>query len=149
MGIPFIIPGATGFIQPANSGTGLRLTGISSGHVGLKPAPVAGSIDFTLPPSTVAGGVMTDIAGDGVVTMEIPANPANNIVLGEELTGVINNSNSTFNTAFNFVPGTVVVRVNGLSQRMVTDYNTSGTTTIIFSSSPQVGDYVAADYRKP
>lgn len=148
MVIPGVIFSPTpNYVQPPIAGYGIRLPGATSGAVSIKPAAVAGSVELTLPPSTVAGGVLTDVAGNGVLTLEIPASP-NNIVLGEQLTGVINNANATFTTAFNFVPGTVVAHVNGLSQRIVTDYNTVGVNTIIFSSSPQVGDYIATDYRK-
>jgi hypothetical protein len=43
-------------------------------YVGLKaPASVASSITFTMPATTGAGKVMTDVAGDGVFSMETPS----------------------------------------------------------------------------
>lgn len=70
------------------------------------------------------------------------------IVLGEELTGAINGVNATFTTEDEFVPGVVVVRVNGLTQRIIHDFQTIGTQTIIMVVSPLPGDYLSADYER-
>ena len=69
-----------------------------------------------------------------------------NFVFDGILTGTIDNSNATFTTAFSFIPETVVVRVNGLSQRRIIDFNTSGTNTILFTESPLIGDSLQVDY---
>jgi len=42
-------------------------------YVGLKAPSLAGNITFTLPPAFVVGGVPTDVAGDGVLTMVVPS----------------------------------------------------------------------------
>lgn len=70
-------------------------------------------------------------------------------VFGETPTGSINGSNATFTSQFNFVPESVVVLVNGLEQRRVTDFNTSGTQTIILADAPQVGESVRINYVIP
>ncbi len=70
-------------------------------------------------------------------------------VFGETPTGSINGSNATFISQFNFVPESVVVLVNGLEQRRVTDFNTSGTQTIILSDAPLTGESVRINYIIP
>lgn len=70
------------------------------------------------------------------------------VVLGEELTGTINNSNATFTTQYDFVPGKVVPKVNGIAQSLLNDFNTSGTTTIVFYVSPEIGDKLTVDYER-
>lgn len=71
-----------------------------------------------------------------------------NIVLGEELTGAINNSNATFVTEYDFVPGKVIPKVNGIAQSLLNDFNTFGTDTIVFYVSPEVGDKLTVDYER-
>lgn len=73
--------------------------------------------------------------------------PGNGVfVVGEVPAGLVNGSNATFTTAFGFVPESVEVYVNGLRQKKPTDFNTAGTTTILFSDSPLVGDLLLANY---
>lgn len=72
------------------------------------------------------------------------AGPA--VVLNETPSGVVNGSNATFVTAFNFLPGQIAIRINGLSQRPLVDFTTTGTTTILFTESPLVGDALQVDY---
>lgn len=79
-----------------------------------------------------------------VIEVQVPSD----IVFGETPTGLVNGSNATFTTAFDFVPGKVDVFVNGLLQKIVTHYNTTGTRTIILNDSPQVNDFVLVDYKK-
>lgn len=62
------------------------------------------------------------------------------------LIGTINGSNATFTTPDNFIPETVTVLVNGLGQKKVRDFNTSGTNTIIFTDSPTVGETLLTNY---
>ena len=66
----------------------------------------------------------------------------------ESLIGTIDNSNSTFTTSFDFDPDTTIVFINGIKQKKPTHYNNSGTNTIIFSDSPQVGDILEINYVK-
>ena len=76
-----------------------------------------------------------------------PGSPGNGVIVTNEApAGIINGSNATFTTAFNFVPETVEVFVNGLKQRRITDFNTSGQNTILLTDSPFTGDSVQVDY---
>lgn len=68
--------------------------------------------------------------------------------VGETPAGLVNGSNATFTTAREFDPLTVSVYVNGLQQRRVTDFNTSGTTTITLTDSPQTGDSLRVTYQR-
>lgn len=70
-------------------------------------------------------------------------------VIGETPSGLVNGSNATYTTAFSFIPLSVEVFVNGLRQKLVTHYNTSGTTIITFSDSPQTGDQILINYGRP
>lgn len=70
------------------------------------------------------------------------------IVLNETPSGLVNGSNATFVTAFSFVPESVQPFVNGLGQKRITHFNTSGTTTILFSDSPETGDIITVNYKK-
>lgn len=76
-----------------------------------------------------------------------PGQPGNGVqVFGETPAGSVNGSNATFTTAFNFVPESVAVSVNGLRQKRVDDYNTSGANTILMSVSPEAGTSILVDY---
>ena len=67
-------------------------------------------------------------------------------VANEVLTGAINGSNASFLSAFDFQPESVCVFVNGLAQRKIADFNTSGTRSIIFVESPEVNDSIFINY---
>lgn len=75
-----------------------------------------------------------------------PAGASADFVAGETPAGAVNGSNATFTSAFAFVPESVAVLINGLTQRKVTDFNTSGTNTIIMTDSPQTGDSIRISY---
>lgn len=70
------------------------------------------------------------------------------MVYGEVPTGTINGSNATFTTEFDFVPETVQVILNGLVQKLVQDYNTSGTQTITLNVSPTSGETLTINYQR-
>lgn len=70
------------------------------------------------------------------------------IVYGEVPSGAINGSNATFTTAYEFEPETVQVILNGLIQKLVQDYNTSGTQTITLNVSPNSGETLTINYQK-
>lgn len=70
------------------------------------------------------------------------------IEIGETPSGTIDGSNATFTTTAAFVPGQVRVFINGIAQRAGTDFTTSGTQTILLTSSPQVGDFIQVDYER-
>ena len=69
------------------------------------------------------------------------------IVVGETPTGLVNGANATYTSLTSFTPGTVEVFVNGLAQRLPTDFNTSGVSTIILTSSPATGESIRINYR--
>lgn len=69
-------------------------------------------------------------------------------VIGEIPNGVINGSNATFTTDFNFVPQSVQLFVNGVNQYNPTHFTTSGVLTIILTTSPIVGDILTVNYTK-
>lgn len=69
-------------------------------------------------------------------------------VVGETPAGLVNGSNATYTTAFNFDPASVEVYVNGIRQKLVTHFNTSGLSTIILGDSPQTGDLLQVNYER-
>lgn len=70
------------------------------------------------------------------------------VVVGDVPAGAINGSNATFATTYNFIPGTVEVRLNGITLKLTDDYTTSGTQTINMVSSPVTGDKITTNYIK-
>jgi hypothetical protein len=77
-----------------------------------------------------------------------PSGGAASLVVGETPAGAVNGSNATFTSAYAFIPESVEVMVNGLTQRRVTDFNTSGNQTITLSDSPQAGDSIRINYTR-
>ncbi|MCC7308388.1 MAG: hypothetical protein IT173_12545 [Acidobacteria bacterium] len=76
-----------------------------------------------------------------------PGTPGNGVqVIGEVPTGAINGSNAIFTTAFPFVPESVGLTVNGLRQKKVDDFNTSGNQTLTLAVSPETGTNMLVDY---
>lgn len=69
-------------------------------------------------------------------------------VKGETPAGIIDGSNATFTSLFPFVPESVALFVNGLRQKIIQDYNTSGNQTIICGVSPGLIDTLLIDYQK-
>ena len=67
-------------------------------------------------------------------------------IYNEQPAGLINGSNNTFTTASNFQPGKVSVFINGLLQKIITHYQTSGTNTILLNDSLTVGDQIQVNY---
>lgn len=68
-------------------------------------------------------------------------------IFGETPSGAVNGSNATFTTLQNFVPESIQVFINGVSQTNGVDYTTSGTTTISISVSPLSGEYIRVNYK--
>jgi hypothetical protein len=85
-------------------------------------------------------------AGGG--TGGTPAPSSGLFIIGETPSGAVNGSNATFTTAYDFIPETVEVQVNGLVQRPVADFITTGTRTITLTSSPQPGETIQVDYQR-
>lgn len=95
----------------------------------------------TLSPVTLAPNTVPVVIGGG-------GGGSATTVWGETPTGTVNGSNATFTTAHNFVPGQLEVFVNGVRQKPVTHFNTSGLTTILFSDSPITGDQLQINYER-
>ena len=72
----------------------------------------------------------------------------NKNVLNELLQGAKNGMNATFFSLFGFIPESVVVLVNGLTQSQPDDYITTGTNTVLLSVSPDILDNVRINYIK-
>lgn len=70
-------------------------------------------------------------------------------IVGETPTGAVNGINAAFTSEFDFVPESVVVLVNGVAQRRVTDFNTSGTRNITLTDAPTIGDALRINYIIP
>ncbi len=70
------------------------------------------------------------------------------LVVNETPAGAVNGSNVTFTSLDNFVPASVAVTINGLEQIPGTDFNTSGSNTVIFTQSPETGDIIRLTYVK-
>ena len=97
---------------------------------------VDGSIDITANPQDIivkVGATLSTSTGS--------------FVIGETPNGLINGSNATFTTLQNFVPETVQVFINGVSQTNGVDYTTFGSTTINLNVSPVSGDYIRVNYK--
>lgn len=69
-------------------------------------------------------------------------------VVNEIPSGLINGSNATFTTAFDFVPGTEEVFLNGLKLVKLEDYNTTGNNQIDLYVSPLTGEDLIVNYSK-
>lgn len=72
----------------------------------------------------------------------------NVFVINEVPNGVLNGTNTIFTTDFNFIPESVEVYVNGVKQKIIEDYNTSGTNTITLTFSPSSAEYILLNYIK-
>lgn len=94
----------------------------------------------------IRGLIASEDGGGG--SGELPADIADRLVFGEVPSGDTNGSNPTFTTAFEFVPGTEAVRLNGVDQALGTDYTTLAGTTIVFVVSPEAEDTIEVDYVK-
>ena len=77
-----------------------------------------------------------------------PFSSSASFVFGETPAGLVNGSNATYTTAFNFVPGSVIPSINGLEQKLGTHFITMGNNQIIFNDSPTTGDTITVTYIK-
>lgn len=68
--------------------------------------------------------------------------------VNEPLNGVINGSNASFTTTYDFRITSVIVYINGIKQKKPDFYNTIGTNIITFADSPEVGDLLEINYVK-
>jgi hypothetical protein len=66
----------------------------------------------------------------------------------QSLLGVQDGFNATFTTANNFVPGSERIYLNGLKQKIINDYQTSGFNTVIFNVPPAPVEVILIDYKQ-
>lgn len=95
-----------------------------------------GDIDITTVPQVIkiqVGAILQTASGT--------------FVIGEIPNGLINGSNAIFQSLFPFVPESLQVFLNGVSQALAIDYTTSGTQTINLSVSPIIGDIIRINYK--
>jgi hypothetical protein len=69
-------------------------------------------------------------------------------VFNEVPTGSINSSNTVFTTAGDFETGTTRVYLNGIRQKLSTDYTETDTDEITFTVAPTTGDELIIDYQE-
>jgi hypothetical protein len=70
------------------------------------------------------------------------------MIWGETPSGSVDGSNATFTSSYPFVPETVSVTVNGLWQKRVENFNTTGDQTVTLATSPGVGEKILINYLK-
>lgn len=69
-------------------------------------------------------------------------------IINEVPNGLINGSNVTFTTDFNFVSGTAQLFLNGALQKIIDDYQVIGNDTILLNTSPMSGENLLINYIK-
>lgn len=130
-------------LQASQTNENIRLNIVSSALISLGVVRSGANIRLKIvPPPRIQLKIST--AGE----RGIPGPPAEAIVhiTGETPTGLVNGSNATFTTEFEFVPESVQVYVNGVRQKIVPDYQTVGEQTIILAQSPLTGEHILVDY---
>lgn len=90
---------------------------------------------------------LTDKEGNYMPLVSLSSSNGNSEIT-EVLIGDIDNNNATFKTTYAFYPESTLVFINGIKQRQGTDYTNTGVDTIVFTESPQVGDYLEINYIK-
>lgn len=105
--------------------------------VNIDISPENGAIDITTIPEYIRVNVASSITTSG-----------GTFVIGETPLGAINGSNATFTTLQGFVPNSVQLFVNGVSQTNGTDYVTIGTNILSLMVSPIVGDTIRVNYKQ-
>jgi len=71
-----------------------------------------------------------------------------NRIFNETPIGVMNGVNAIFNSQHNFISGTVTVFLNGIFQKIINDFNTSGNNTLILTNSPGASETLIINYTK-
>lgn len=69
-------------------------------------------------------------------------------IINEVPNGLVNGSNATFTTNFNFVSGSVQFFLNGSLQKIIDDYQVIGNDTILLNISPMSGENLLINYIK-
>lgn len=111
-------------------GVGNDYTITGTNQITLATAPATGS---TISASYATSGI-TNVAG------------VNSFIFKETPTGLVNGSNGVFTTARPYVPGSLLVHINGITQgNLVTETSpAAGTFTI---DAPSTGDHVSVTYQ--
>jgi hypothetical protein len=118
----------------------LRLSGSTSGYVGLAPAPVAGSTTYTLPSADGTSGQILTTNGTGILSWSTDnagagsfTGPINRAVITDGATGALTVSSVT-NTELGYLSGVTSAVQTQLNGKQTTDatltslaaYNTNG-----------------------
>jgi hypothetical protein len=69
-------------------------------------------------------------------------------VFNETPLGIMNGVNVNFTTLHNFIPETMTVFLNGIFQKVVIDFNTTGNNTLILTNSPSSLENILINYTK-
>lgn len=102
-----------------------------------------------------SGGVITEqldiLPGSGVALLGV--NAAGKHVLAQpnvigEIPAPVSGSNHSFVTAFDFIPESVEVYINGLRQTLVIHFNTHLTTNILLVDDLETGDTIIVNYER-
>ncbi len=99
-------------------------------------------------PPLLAAANLSDLDNAAIARQNLDVEQTN--IYNEVPSGMINGSNATFTTAQAFVPESIRLTLNGLKQIRggSGDFNNTDAQTIVFSTSPQLGDQILIDYRK-
>jgi hypothetical protein len=87
-----------------------------------------------------AGNIRPMDGGSGSVSF--------NLIFNEVPTGTMNGINRTFNSAFNFASATLSVHLNGLRQKIGSDYQIINSNTIMLTVAPSSTENLSIDYQK-
>ncbi len=95
----------------------------------------------------------TEVFTNEVLITEVSCLPlqtidSSNFIKNEIPIGVIDGVNATFQTFNNFISGSVELYLNGVRQKIVDDFQTIGSDTIQFLTSPTSGENILVDYIK-
>jgi len=107
---------------------------------------IQGPIGLTGPAGPV--GPAGENGSQGIQGPPGESSAAASIVDNEIPSGSIDGNNVTFNTSFAYVANSTKLYLNGLRQRIGSDYNESGGTTVTMLYVPQTNDSLLIDYRK-
>lgn len=95
----------------------------------------------------------TEVFTNEVLITEVSCLPlqtidSSNFIKNEIPIGIIDGINAMFQTNYNFIPGSVELYLNGVRQKIVDDFQTIGSDTIQFLTSPTIGENILVDYIK-
>lgn len=96
------------------------------------------------------GDNISELVNDvGYITLaDIPSSIGKSKVFNEVPFGDVNGANAIFTSQFNFIPETLSVFLNGMLQKIISDYNTSLNNTINLVNSPESTEHILINYTK-